>query len=477
MITELTTNSLVIYSPEILLFLMAMIILMAGIYKFSEKYVFHLAVFSIIFAFFLGFQNYSSESILIFNESIIKNEVTDLFKFLCYFLFLIQILVSRNYLKNKNLISGEFYSLLVFALIGCLIIISSNNLIVLFLGIELSSLSLYSLIALNRSSFLSSEAAVKYFVLSTIASGIILFGFSYLYGITGTLFIDDIAKFSLSNEISNLYLFSYVLIFIGVAFKFAVAPFHMWLPDVYEGAPLPVTNFIASIPKIAFFVLAYRFLYSNPIISDENFSSLLLLLGVFSILIGNLYALAQKKIMRMLAYSGVANAGFIFLAIFSAFANNFSIAAFYIITYSLATVSAISLITFISARKFDLIYIKDFKGISVKSGYISVLFMITLLSTAGIPLTVGFYAKYIILDALVNRDFIITAVIVVLLTVIGLYYYLRIIWFMFFEEDSNSLLNIKGKLSLFILTIIPAIILLMFLFPDILLDHIFQILT
>ena len=206
----------------------------------------------------------------------------------------------------------------------------------------------------------------------------------------------------------------------------------MWLPDVYEGAPLPVTNFIASIPKIAFFVLAYRFLYSNPIISDENFSGLLLLLGVFSILIGNLYALAQKKIMRMLAYSGVANAGFIFLAIFSAFANNFSIAAFYIITYSLATVSAISLITFISSRKFDLIYIKDFKGLSVKSGYISVLFMITLLSTAGIPLTVGFYAKYIILDALVNRDFIITAVIVVLFTVIGLYYYLRIIWFMFF---------------------------------------------
>ena len=477
MITEVTIDSLVNFSPEILLFIMAMVILMAGIFKFSEKYVFHLTVFSIILAFLLGFQNYSNESIYMFNDSIIKSEVTDFFKFLCYFIFLVQIFVSRNYLESKNLISGEFYSLLVFALIGCLIIISSNNLIVLFLGIELSSLSLYSLIALNRSSFLSSEAAVKYFVLSTIASGIILFGFSYLYGITETLFIEDISKFPVTSKIENLYLFSYVLIFIGVAFKFAVAPFHMWLPDVYEGAPLPITNFIASVPKIAFFVLAYRFLYDNPIINDENFSSFLLFLGIFSILAGNLYALAQKKIMRMLAYSGVANAGFIFLAIFSAFSNDFSIAAFYIISYSLATVSAISLVTFISSRKFDLVYISDFKGLAFKSGYISVLFMITLLSTAGIPLTIGFYAKYIVLDALVSRDFIITAVIVVLLTVIGLYYYLRIIWFMFFEEDSNSLLNIKGKFSLLTLSIIPSAIFLLFLFPDAILDHIIQILT
>ncbi len=203
-------------------------------------------------AFFVGIQNYSLEPVLIFNGFLIKNEINDSFKFVCYFIFLLQLLASKDFVKEKNLYSGEFYSLLVFALIGCLIIISANNLIVLFLGIELSSLSLYSLIALNRSSFMSSEAAVKYLVLSTIASGIMLFGFSYLYGITNTLSIESISKFSDINGMSNLYLFSYVLVFIGVAFKFAVAPFHMWLPDVYEGAPLPITNFIASIPKIAF---------------------------------------------------------------------------------------------------------------------------------------------------------------------------------------------------------------------------------
>lgn len=477
MIIENTITSLLNFIPEIILFIMSMVILLAGLFKFSSKYVFHLAVLSVIVAFIVSLQNQTITSSLLFNNSIIKTNVTDFFKHICYFIFLVQILISRNYLKDKKIITGEFYSLLIFALLGCFIIISSNNLIVLFLGIELSSLSLYSLIALNRSSILSSEAAIKYFVLSTIASGIILFGFSYLYGITGTLSISDISKYLISYDESNLYLFSYVLIFIGVAFKFAVAPFHMWLPDVYEGSPLPITNFIASIPKIAFFVLTYRFLEDNPIINNDNFSKLLLLLGIFSILVGNLFALAQKKIMRMLAYSGVANAGFIFLGIFSAINNNFSIAAFYVISYAVTIVSAISIVTFISSKKFDLIYINDFKGFSSSSGYVSILLMITLLSTAGIPLTIGFYAKYLVLDALVDRGLILAAVVVVLMTVIGLYYYLRVIWFMFFESGSNSLINVRGNFSLFILSLIPASIILVFLFPDSIFKYVFEILT
>ena len=477
MIIENTITSLLNFIPEIILFIMSMVILLAGLFKFSSKYVFHLAVLSVIVAFIVSLQNQTITSSLLFNNSIIKTNVTDFFKHICYFIFLVQILISRNYLKDKKIITGEFYSLLIFALLGCFIIISSNNLIVLFLGIELSSLSLYSLIALNRSSILSSEAAIKYFVLSTIASGIILFGFSYLYGITGTLSISDISKYLISYDESNLYLFSYVLIFIGVAFKFAVAPFHMWLPDVYEGSPLPITNFIASIPKIAFFVLTYRFLEDNPIINNDNFSKLLLLLGIFSILVGNLFEKKKKKIMRMLAYSGVANAGFIFLGIFSAINNNFSIAAFYVISYAVTIVSAISIVTFISSKKFDLIYINDFKGFSSRSGYVSILLMITLLSTAGIPLTIGFYAKYLVLDALVDRGLILAAVVVVLMTVIGLYYYLRVIWFMFFESGSNSLINVRGNFSLFILSLIPASIILVFLFPDSIFKYVFEILT
>ena len=472
-----TLLSLSNFAPEIFLFLMAMGVLMIGIFKSLKKYVVSLTIISVAIALLMNFFTYNDRTLYIFNDSILKSSVTEFFKYICYVIFLIQILVSQKYLKDKKLISGEFYSLLLFALIGCLIIISANNLIALFLGIELSSLSLYSLIALNRTSLISGEAAIKYFVLSIIASALILFGFSYLYGITNSLMINEIANYLSNNELSNLYLFSYILVFIGVAFKFAVAPFHMWLPDVYEGAPLPITNFIASIPKIAFFVFAYRFLNDNQILFEDNFSKFILYLGVFSIFIGNIYALAQQKIMRMLAYSGVANSGFIFLAIFVSVDFNFSVAAFYVITYTVTTVSAISIITFISSNKFDLIYIKDFKGLSSKSGLISILFMITLLSTAGIPLTVGFYAKYLVLDALVNQSMIVTAVIVVLFTVIGLYYYLRVIWFMFFETGFNSLVKVNGVPYLIVLSIIPFSIIAIFIFPDFVFSYLFSILT
>ncbi len=465
------------FIPEIFLFSMAMVVLLIGITNLLKKYVVSLTIVSTLIALFLCFWAYTEETVFMFNMSLVKDNTTEFFKILCYVIFLIQIIVSQKYLKNKSLISGEFYSLLIFALIGCLIIISSNNLIALFLGIELSSLSLYSLIALNRTSLISGEAAIKYFVLSIIASALILFGFSYLYGITNSLVINEISTYLLSNEISNLYLFSYILIFIGVAFKFAVAPFHMWLPDVYEGAPLPITNFIASIPKIAFFVFAYRFLNDNQILFEDNFSKFILYLGIFSIFIGNIYALAQKKIMRMLAYSGVANSGFIFLAIFTSIDFNFSVAAFYVITYTITTVSAISIITFISSNKFDLVYIKDFKGLSSKSGLVSILFMITLLSTAGIPLTIGFYAKYLVLDALVSQNMIIIAVIVVLFTVIGLYYYLRVIWFMFFETGFNSLIKVNGIYYLAVLSIIPFSIIAIFLFPEFAFNYLFSILA
>ena len=465
------------FIPEIFLFSMAMVVLLIGITNPLKKYVVSLTIVSTLIALFLCFWAYTEETVFMFNTSLVKDNKTEFFKILCYIIFLIQIIVSQKYLENKKLISGEFYSLLIFALIGCLIIISSNNLIALFLGIELSSLSLYSLIALNRTSLISGEAAIKYFVLSIIASALILFGFSYLYGITNSLVINEISTYLLSNEISNLYLFSYILIFIGVAFKFAVAPFHMWLPDVYEGSPLPITNFIASIPKIAFFVFAYRFLNDNQILFEDNFSKFILYLGIFSIFIGNIYALAQKKIMRMLAYSGVANSGFIFLAIFTSIDFNFSVAAFYVITYTITTVSAISIITFISSNKFDLVYIKDFKGLSSKSGLISILFMITLLSTAGIPLTIGFYAKYLVLDALVSQNMIIIAVIVVLFTVIGLYYYLRVIWFMFFETGFNSLIKVNGIYYLAVLSIIPFSIIAVFLFPEFAFNYLFLILA
>ena len=210
MIIENLINSVLHFTPEIILFLMSMVVLIFGVFKSTKRYVFHTTMFSVIIAIISCVAFYPDNSLLLFNSVLIKSDITEFFKFICFFIFVMQLIVSRNYLKERQLDSGELYSLLIFALLGCFIIISANNLILLFLGIELSSLSLYSLIALNRSSFLSSEAAIKYFILSIIASAIILFGFSYLYGITNTLSISNIVSYTGDNDISNLYLFSYV---------------------------------------------------------------------------------------------------------------------------------------------------------------------------------------------------------------------------------------------------------------------------
>ncbi len=477
MIIENIINSLLNFIPEIILSIMAMIVLLFGIFKITKNYIYSVTLLSVFLAFLVSIKYFPQDNLYLFSSSIVKNELTEFFKYICYLIFILQIIISRKYLEERKLFSGEFYSLLIFAFLGCLIIISSNNLIILFLGIELSSLSLYSLIALNRNSIFSSEAAIKYFVLSIIASAIILFGFSYLYGITNSIIISDIVEYPNKFQISNLYLFSYVLIFIGVAFKFAVAPFHLWLPDVYEGAPIPITNFISSIPKIAFFVFAYRLLDKNDIFQNENFYNLILILGVFSIFIGNIFALAQRKILRMLAYSSIANSGFIFIALYTAKDFNFSVSAFYVIVYSFTIVSSLSIITFLSAKKFDLVYINDLKGLSSKTGYVSVLLMVTMLSSAGVPLTVGFYAKYLVLNALISSGLVYVAVITVLLTVIGLYYYLRIIWFMFFEQGSNSLINLEGRVNALTLSIVPILLFVTFLLPNKFFEYIFNILA
>jgi len=477
MILENIINSLLNFIPEIILSIMAMVVLLFGIFKTTKHYIFATTLLSVFLALLVSIKYFPQDNLYLFNYSIVKNELTEFFKYICYIIFILQIIISRKYLEERKLFSGEFYSLLIFAFLGCLIIISSNNLIILFLGIELSSLSLYSLIALNRNSIFSSEAAIKYFVLSIIASAIILFGFSYLYGITNSIIISDIVAYPNKFQVSNLYLFSYVLIFIGVAFKFAVAPFHLWLPDVYEGAPIPITNFISSIPKIAFFVFAYRFLDKNDIFQNENFYNLILILGVFSIFIGNIFALAQRKILRMLAYSSIANSGFIFIALYTAKDFNFSVSAFYVIVYSFTIVSSLSIITFLSSKKFDLVYIDDLKGLSSNAGFISLLLMVTMLSSAGIPLTVGFYAKYLVLDALISSGLVYVAVITVLMTVVGLYYYLRIIWFMFFEQGSNSLINLGGRFHILTLSIIPILLFIIFLLPNTFFKYFFNILA
>ncbi len=251
----------------------------------------------------------------------------------------------------------------------------------------------------------------------------------------------------------------------------------MWLPDVYEGSLSIITIFISSIPKISFFVIVYRLLIDNSISSDLFFSNFLLSIGVLSVVVGNLYALVQKKIMRLVAYSGIANSGFIFLSFFIAINDSFVPGIFYIVIYSFSVVSIISLISFLSSCNFSVTYISDLKGLKNRSTLLSFLFLVTLLSLAGIPLTAGFYAKYLVLLSLINQGHFYIVIITILMTVVGLFYYLRVIWYIYFEDDVNTLVNIKGLLIYLILLLLPILIIILFILPDLLLSHIKDILT
>ena len=470
-------STLVPFASEIILLFSSMAVLLSGLYEKINKYIQAIAMFSIVFSLFALIYTSSYDVEYIFDRSLIRDDIGDFFKYVCFLIFIIQILISPKYLKEKGLYIGEFYSLLILALLGTFVIISSNNIIILYLGIELSSLSLYSLVALNKKDIFSTEASIKYFVLSIIASALILFGFSYLYGISGSINIHEITSYNFEDQNYYLYLLSFILVFIGVAFKFAAAPFHMWLPDVYEGSLSIITIFISSIPKISFFVIVYRLLIDNSISSDLFFSNFLLSIGVLSVVVGNLYALVQKKIMRLVAYSGIANSGFIFLSFFIAINDSFVPGIFYIVIYSFSVVSIISLISFLSSCNFSVTYISDLKGLKNRSTLLSFLFLVTLLSLAGIPLTAGFYAKYLVLLSLINQGHFYIVLITILMTVIGLFYYLRVIWYIYFEDNVNTLVNIKGLLIYLILLLLPILIIILFILPDLLLSHIKDILT
>ena len=469
-------NGMISFIPEIFTLFASMSILMLGLIKKAATKIHLFSITFSIILFALTIIIHNTEVIYIFDKTLKFDTSTAFFKQICISLFIIIILVSNQFLIDKKIQRAEFYSLLFLSLLGTLLLISSENLIMIFLGIELTALCLYSMIALSKNNILSYEAAIKYFVLSIIASGLLLFGFSFLYGISSSLNLSDILNDQLYFENLSIYFFSYILIFVGIAFKFAAAPFHMWLPDIYEGSPYIVTTFISSIPKIGIFYIAFRFLDNNLIMLNDLFLYFLMSIGLLSIALGNIFALSQTKVMRLLAYSGIANAGFIFLGIFVSSNSSFYVPAFYIIIYSISSVGIISILSVLSSKGFNIVYINDLKGFVNNSAFLSLSFLIILLSLAGIPFTAGFYAKYIIFNELISREFFVIALIAIIFTAIGLYYYLRIIWFIYFEDGFSTLYNVKNPISNFIIFLIPIIIIILFLVPDLLLDRLISIL-
>lgn len=346
-------------------------------------------------------------------------------------------LYSRDYVTSRKITSGEYYTLALSGVLGMMVMVSSSTMLTLYLGLELLSLSLYAMVALNRTDVRSSEAAMKYFVLGALASGALLYGISMIYGATGSLHFEEIAANLSGKTDSTAAVFGLAFVVVGIAFKFGAAPFHMWVPDVYDGAPTSVALYIASAPKIAAFALAMRFLVEGLGTAHGSWQGMLIILAVMSLVLGNLIALAQVSFKRLLAYSTISHVGFILMGILAGTNEGYSAAMFYAITYALTSMGAFGVILAMDRMDVDINLLTDLRGLFRRNPTYAAVMMVLLVSMTGVPPTVGFYAKLAVLKAVVDVELAWLAVIAVVMSVVGAFYYLRVIKFMFFDEPAE----------------------------------------
>lgn len=363
---------------------------------------------------------------------------------------MIALAYARPYASHRDILKGELFTLSLFSLLGISVMLAANNFLIVYLGLELMSLSLYALTAMRRDNLEATEAAMKYFVLGALASGFLLYGLSMMYGATGSLDIPQVFNAIATGQINKAVLvFGTVFIVAGLAFKLGAVPFHMWIPDVYQGAPTAVTLLIAGAPKLAAFAITFRLLVEGMSGVAADWQQMLILLSVASMLLGNLAAIAQSNLKRMLAYSTIGQIGFMLLGFtptvisnntFSA-ANGYSSALFYLISYVLTTLGTFGIIMLLSRRGFESENIDDLKGLASRSPWYAAVMAIFMFSLAGIPPTVGFYAKLAVLQSLVSTNdtsYIVLAVVAVVLSLVGAFFYLRLVKVMYFEEPRDT---------------------------------------
>jgi len=363
---------------------------------------------------------------------------------------IVSLVYARPYAGERDMLKGELFTLSMFTLLGIDVMLSANNFLVVYLGLELMSLSLYALVALRRDHADSTEAAMKYFVLGALASGFLLYGLSMMYGATGSLEISEVFKAIGTGQINkSVLVFGIVFVVAGLGFKLGAVPFHMWVPDVYQGAPTAITLLIGGAPKLAAFAITIRLLVEGMSGLGGEWQQMLIVLSVGSMLLGNVVAIAQSNLKRMLAYSSIAQMGFMLLGLtptvvnvntLSA-ANGYSSSMFYITTYVLTTLGSFGIVMLLSRQGFESEQIDDLKGLAKRSPWFAGMMAILMFSLAGLPPTVGFYAKVAVLQAVVSTNvagYIWLAIGAVVLSLIGAYYYLRVVKVMYFDEPTDS---------------------------------------
>ncbi|MEM8683068.1 MAG: NADH-quinone oxidoreductase subunit NuoN [Pseudomonadota bacterium] len=429
-------------APEMVLLGLICVVLLADLFVDDERRIvtFWLAMASLAVTLGTLFATAPDARMLVFSGSYVADPMSQVMKIAATVFVAVVFLYSRDYLKANDIHKGEFYTLGLFGLLGMMIMISANSLLTMYMGLETLALSLYALVAIDRNNVKPAEAAMKYFVLGAIASGALLYGISWVYGVTGHLQFDRIAAAIAANpEVNDVALwFGLAFLIVGIAFKFGAVPFHMWLPDVYNGARSPVTLYIASAPKIAALALALRILVDGLGELHDVWDDMIMILSVLSLFVGNVVAIAQSNIKRMLAYSAIAHVGFILLSVHTGTTEGYAAALFYTLNYVLAVAGAFGVIILLSRRGYDAESLADFRGLNARSPWFAVIMMFCMFSLAGIPPFAGFFGKLNAINAVVGTGATGLAVIMVLATVIGAFYYLRVIWFMYFEPPEDQ---------------------------------------
>ncbi len=459
--------------PEIIILCMAMFVLILDLFLSPKNriYVFGLAQFGLLLAAGLILSTFATDPNYAYNNLFIDDSLGDTLKLATLLGASMMLVYTRQYMQDRKLFKGEYYALVLFAILGMMVMISGQSMLTIYMGLELLSLCLYALVAMDRDNAHATEAAMKYFVLGALASGMLLYGMSMIYGMTGSLDITQIATTLSAADVKNpVLILGLVFVVAGLAFKLGAVPFHMWVPDVYQGSPTSITMLIGSVPKFAGFAIAIRLLAQGLAPLAADWQDMLVIMAVLSITIGNITAIAQTNLKRMLAYSTISHIGFLLFGLMSATLNGFASSLFYVVAYVLMTLAGFGVILLLSRKGFEAEKLDDLKGLNQRSPWLALMMLITMFSMAGIPPTLGFYAKFIVLQAALQAGYIWVVVFAVLMAAVGAFYYLRIVKLMYFDApQENTIINSSIDTRL-LLTINAMALLLIGLMPQWLMD-------
>ncbi|PWK89937.1 NADH-quinone oxidoreductase subunit NuoN [Fulvimonas soli] len=456
-------TDLLILLPELYLTAAACLLLLLDAFiRPEQRNVLHwLSLAVVLVAIYLVVANQPPFPVTAYGGMFVRDGVAEILKVFALLCTALVFVYARPYLADRKLYVGEFYTLAIFATLGVMLLVSAGNLVMVYLGLELLTLSSYALVALNRDSAQSSEAAIKYFVLGALASGMLLYGMSMVYGATGTLALAQLHGAAAHTAMPNLLVFGLIFVIVGIGFKLGAAPFHMWIPDVYQGSPTAVTVFIGSAPKLAAFGMAYRLLETGLGDLAPHWQQMLAALAVLSLAIGNLVAIVQSNLKRLLAYSTISHMGYLLLGLVNAGPEGYAAAMFYAISYALMSTAAFGVILALARAGFECEEIDDFKGLNQRSPWLAFLMMLAMFSLAGVPPLFGFFAKLLVLQAAIHAGMLWLAIVGAVFAIVGLYYYLRVVKVMYFDKPvEGSEVRVQPDAGLRVLLSVNALVLL-----------------